>query len=190
MASVSPISAHRSTRAVAGFSLAELLLALSLSAVVGAAVLSAYTFMARNMARLANYQRLEMEGRRTLQLLNTDARMTLIVANPTPSSVTLTVPTSTGTTAVAYAYDGTTGTLTRTYGTTAPVTLLTGVRSFAFNYYDRQDAVAAVTDSIKQIDVAFATAAGNPDSAAQTQFTTASARMLLQNKQLMNQPLP
>ncbi len=189
-ASVSRISVHDSSRrAAAGFSLAELLIALALSAMVGAAVLSAYLFMARSLARLANYQRLEVESRRALQMLNTDARMAVALASPTAASVTLTVPTAGGTTTVAYTYDSSTHTLTRAAGASMPVTLLTGVQSFAFNYYDKQDAVQASPQSIKQVDVSFATAAGSLESTAQARFTAISARMLLQNKRLMNEPL-
>lgn len=58
-----------------GFTLVELLIGATLSAMVMAGVLSSYIFMGRQLARLANQQTLETEGRRTLAYLNQDVRM-------------------------------------------------------------------------------------------------------------------
>jgi hypothetical protein len=184
---VQPTNGHnRAGASRAAFSLAETLVAMSLASIVGAAVLSAYIFIARSTSRLANYQRLETESRRALQMLNSDFRMAVSIASPTVSSVSLTLPTSGGTTTVAYAYDPAAQSLVRNKAGTPPATMLTGVQSFTFNYYDPLDAVPASTQAIKQVEVSFVTTAGSPDSTAATHFTAASARMLLQNKRLMN----
>jgi len=58
-----------------GFTLVELLIGATLSAMVMAGVLSSYIFMGRQLARLANQQTLETEGRRTLAYLNQDVRL-------------------------------------------------------------------------------------------------------------------
>lgn len=188
MASVSPTSAPKvCCRAAGGFSLAELLVAIALAGVVGAGILSAYTFMARSLARLANYQRLEVESRRALQMLNTDTRMAVSLTAPTTTSVTFAIPAAAGvtTTTVAYRFDEEAQTLTRTYGGTATITLLTGVQTLAFNYYDSRNAISASPQSIKQVDVTFTTATGASAANAQAHFTAASARLLLRNKPLL-----
>lgn len=161
-------------------------MAIALAGVVGTGILSAYTFMARSLARLANYQRLEVESRRALQMLNTDTRMAVSLTAPTTTSVTFAIPAAAGVaTTVAYRFDEEAQTLTRTYGGTATITLLTGVQTLAFNYYDSRNAISASPQSIKQVDVTFTTATGASAANAQAHFTAASARLLLRNKPLL-----
>jgi prepilin-type N-terminal cleavage/methylation domain-containing protein len=64
-------SRHKPTR---GFTLVELLVGATLSAAVMAAVLSSYIYLGRNLARLANQQTLEVEGRRTLGFFAQDVQ--------------------------------------------------------------------------------------------------------------------
>ena len=46
-----------------GFTLVELMLASVISAIVFAAIFSAYIFMARNLARMANFQQQQVQNR-------------------------------------------------------------------------------------------------------------------------------
>lgn len=99
-----------------GFTLVEVLVGATLSAVVLAAVLSSYIYMGRGLARLANQQTLEAEGRRTLALFARDVRManTLVTVSTSPSSpaanrvdLDLTLPTDPSTNTVTYYYNNT-----------------------------------------------------------------------------------
>ncbi len=56
----------------AAFTLVELMIGATLSAALMAAVLSSYIYLGRNLARLANQQILETEGRRTLSFFTQD----------------------------------------------------------------------------------------------------------------------
>jgi len=58
----------------AGFTLVELLIGATLSAAIMAAVLSSYIYLGRGLARLANQQTLESEGRRTLAYFTQDVQ--------------------------------------------------------------------------------------------------------------------
>lgn len=99
-----------------GFTLVEVLVGATLSAAVMAAVLSSYIYMGRGLARLANQQTLEAEGRRTLALFARDVRManTVVTVSSSPSSpaanrvdLDLTLPTDPSTNTITYYYNNT-----------------------------------------------------------------------------------
>jgi Tfp pilus assembly protein PilW len=94
----------------AGFTLVEILVGATLSALVMTAVLSSYIYMARNIARLANLQLLEAEARRTVMFFSRDARMASDLTDTTNlsgSRVSLVVPTGSGTNTITYYYNNT-----------------------------------------------------------------------------------
>lgn len=102
----------RGSRSSAGFTLVELLIGATLSAAVMAAVLSSYIYVGRQLARLANQQILETEGRRTLANFSRDVRLasglTTISISPTSpatSRVDLIVPTGSSSNTVTYYYN-------------------------------------------------------------------------------------
>ena len=102
----------RDSRSSAGFTLVELLVGVTLSAAVMAAVLSSYIFIGRNLARLANQQVLETEGRRTLASFSRDVRLasSLVPVSTSPTSpatnrVDLIVPTGSSSNNVTYYYN-------------------------------------------------------------------------------------
>ncbi len=94
----------------AGFTLVEVLVGATLSAAIMAAVLSSYIYMGRSLARLANQQQLESEGRRTLAFFARDVRMASDLAdtaNLNATRVSLTVPVASGTNTITYYYNNT-----------------------------------------------------------------------------------
>lgn len=155
-------------RCFRGFSLAELMIAMSISMVVIAALLSSYTFLGRNLVRYSNQQQLETQSRRMLQMFSQDVHMATDVPSFSANQVILRLPNGTSGTSffdVAYAYNtnagtysvtllktddttGTysytttaTGTLTRIDYTNGALTLLTGISTapvFSFTYLDQQ----------------------------------------------------
>ena len=95
---------------LAGFTLVELLVGATLSAAVMAGVLSSYIYIGRNLARLANQQTLETEGRRTLANFSRDVRMASELtdtANLSATRVSFTVPTANSTNTITYYYNST-----------------------------------------------------------------------------------
>lgn len=104
----------RGFRSPAGFTLVELLIGASLSAIVLAGVLSSYVFLGRQLGRLANQQTLETEARRALAYFEQDVQRAsgLVTVSTSPISpaanrVDLTVPTATTTTTITYYYNNT-----------------------------------------------------------------------------------
>jgi type II secretory pathway pseudopilin PulG len=98
----------------AGFTLVELLIGAALSAAVMAGVLSSYIYIGRSLARLANQQTLETEGRRTLANFSRDVRMAsgLVTISTSPTSpasnrVDLIVPSGSSSNTITYYYNST-----------------------------------------------------------------------------------
>jgi type II secretory pathway component PulJ len=191
------------------------MVAMSIAMVVIAALLSSYTFLGRNLVRYSNQQQLEAQSRRALQLLGQDVRMAQDVScagtlpynpndagwrtMPTANQVTLYLSVPNGTNppynyTVRYTYDANARTLTRTISgtpppniTSNPLTLLTGVSNFSFNYSDRQHLLATNTLGIKQIEISnFTVSAGTAITGTQSSYTGASARLVLRSKHLVN----
>jgi prepilin-type N-terminal cleavage/methylation domain-containing protein len=67
----------------AGFTLVELLVGMSLALIVMTGVLSTFSFLGRNLNRLANQQQLESESRRALAYFAQDVRMANALQAPT-----------------------------------------------------------------------------------------------------------
>lgn len=111
---------NRSLQSRAGFTLVELLVGMTLALVVMTGVLSVFSFLGRNLNRLANQQKLESEGRRALAYFEQDVRVaTGIQTNSTPTSpsrttITLTRLTSFGTRKVIYFFNNSASASTQT----------------------------------------------------------------------------
>lgn len=181
----------RSSRA--GFTLVELLIGATLSAAIMAAVLSSYIYMGRQLARLANQQTLETEGRRTLAYFARDVRLASgISGTPSATSVTLSLPTSTGTTTVAYSYNSGAGTLTRTPASGTAQVLLRNITTsgLTIRYYDASgNPYTTYTDylsGIKQVSLEFSTQLGTASNGTQTKvYELATNRLILRNRTLL-----
>ncbi len=181
---MSPTNAHRPTKATRGFTLAELLVAMSISGVVFAGILAAYTFLGRNLTRLVNTQQLEAASRRTFYLFDQDASAATQVTTATGTQVVLVLQSGASTTTVTYTYNSSTGILTRTDASGSSV-LLSNLTAFDLNYYNSAGISTTSTLSVKEIDLTFSSAFGNSASGTQSQYTAVSPRLILRNKALL-----
>jgi prepilin-type N-terminal cleavage/methylation domain-containing protein len=179
-----------------GFTLVEVLIATTLGAIIMTAVLSSFVFIGRSLARLASYQALENEARKTLTYLRQDFAMAQSVkkgTTPTTTTVTLVLPSGD----VVYTYDSASRQLRRqaTFGVSPNVTLLRNgsceCTSFAFSYYTTSDGAptdqvtptALVPYSIKQIQVGFVVETPTTASAeTRTRFEVASSRFFIRHR--------
>jgi len=185
-----PTSGRPAQSLARGFTLVELLVGATLSAMVMAAVLSSYIYMARSLARLANQQTLETEARRTMAILAQDVQMaTSIVGTPSTSGVTLAIPTATGITTVAYTYSNSAGTLTRTPAAGTGLILLRNITpgGIYFSFYDRAGneygSFTNYLSGIKQLSLQISTQAGVAGTGSQTKlYQLASSRLVLRNR--------
>lgn len=183
----------------AGFTLVELLIGLSLSLTIMAAVLSSYLFLGRSLSRLVNQQTLESEGRRTLAQFAQDVRAaSFISGTPSVSAVTLTIPSGASTTTVAWSYNSTTGTLTRTPASGTARILVSNLTGLHFRYYNETGAAydsgstpyttqTAYMSGLKQISLTFTSQIGSANNGTLTAVHYfASPRHLVRNRALLN----
>ena len=198
-------------KSLAGFTLVELLVGATLSAAVMAGVLSSYIYIGRNLARLANQQTLETEGRRTLANFSRDVRMASELtdtANLSATRVSFTLPVASGNNTVTYYYNSTaadvvvtiSGTnvtmransLTRCVYDGSTVASLTLLRNITANgvtlrYYDAADreytTYTNYLPGIKQVTLEFSTQLGTSGNGTQTRVhQVASNRLILRNQ--------
>jgi len=204
MASVSPIKNCNRTPAarLRGFSLVEMMVAVSIAAFVLATMIWSYIYMGRNLIRYSNQQDTETEIRRTIQMMAADVHAATDVSSFSSTQFTLTMPyvhsdNSVTTYSVTYTYSSTALTITRTVSGTAPpnvttatLTLLTNVTPTGsmFEARDRVDHLTTSTINIKKITLAsFTVTTGSASANTQLIRTGASTRFVLRSKHLVLQ---
>ena len=177
-----------------GFTLVELMIAAALSAIVFAAIFSAYLFMARNLTRLANFQQQQVQNRRALYVIAQDVNGAVQVNNAQPALLILTIPPpppppTVAATVVTYTYDPVAQTLTRQAVGPTPSTaiVLSNLTSFAFSYFDQYGASTASTINIKQIALGYTSAVGDRANGTQSSDSVASSRIVLRGKPSLGQ---
>ena len=176
---MSRISDHRTK---AGFTLVELMVAMSLSAIAFAGILSAYLFLGRSLTRLVNTQRQEVQSRGTLRRFTQDLSAAVSLTTATSTEIAFTKAVSTGTAAVSYTYSTGNGTLTRA-DSSGSQTLLSGLTACTLTYYNESGiAVTSSPQSVKSVELSFASAVGGANTGTRTSYSTVSPRIVLRNK--------
>jgi prepilin-type N-terminal cleavage/methylation domain-containing protein len=99
---MSRINVHRSI--APGFTLIELMISMSLLAIVFAAVFSAYLFLGRNLTRLVNVQQQQVQSRRTLRTFTQDLSSASQLTTATSTQIALSKPAGNGTATVTFRY--------------------------------------------------------------------------------------
>jgi type II secretory pathway pseudopilin PulG len=181
---------RRPALSASGFTLVELMVAMSVTFIIIAVTLAAYTFVGRNLTRMANTQRLESASRRAFSIFSKDISTASLVTSASTTQLALTLPTKT----VTYVYSG--GTLTRTASpVTSPedgnTTLLTNIDTtatspFRFNYFDTSGNAITGVASIKEIELTFCSVLNNSaDNLKKSSFAAVSPRVALSNRSLL-----
>jgi prepilin-type N-terminal cleavage/methylation domain-containing protein len=119
----------------AGFTLVEMVVAMSIGCILLLFVSSYYLFSLGSFASMASYTSLNVKSRNASDLISRDLRSALSVQSLVSNQLVLNEPSGANCT---YAYDASKGNLTRDDGTRTQV-LLTGIvpNSFAFSFYGR-----------------------------------------------------
>lgn len=177
------------------------MVAMALSAIVMAGVLSAFLFIGQSGFRSSSYSELEAQVRRGLDTFSADARMANNIQWNSDQNITFFLPTSgNGSNAVTYAYDpSTTGSTPHCFYRMAGVVGSGGTRrilvrdvdsSFSFSRFKLEQ--TGITDNsafndletkLIQVNLKVAKTASTVGSVSQT---GRSARYLLRNKRVTN----
>ncbi len=181
------------------FTLAEVMIASTLSVIVIAGVTSSLLMFTKLGYRTGQYTEMENETRRCLEQFGQDARMSKRCDWTDANTITLTVvindnPTN-NTKKIKYAYtpNGTKGTLKRTDLTTNKITeSASGISLLTFIGYGSDEAVVVLTgnseatnivpsNNTKQIQLSYS-AERSRTTAVKTEQKVVSARYILRNK--------
>jgi prepilin-type N-terminal cleavage/methylation domain-containing protein len=180
---MSRISVHSSRRR--GFTLVELMVATSVSAIVFAGILAAYLFMGRNLTRLVNTQQQEAQSRRALRQFTQDVSAGTQISVPASGQLWVTKPTASGTTTIKYVYSSGTGTLVRNDG--ADQKILSSLTALSYVFYSESGATVTASNlqSAKSVQLTFSSSIGTSNAGTQSQITTVSPRVVLRNKPML-----
>lgn len=169
-----------------GFTLVEVMIGATLGSLILLGVLTAFLFMGRSGANLANYNDMESQGRKMLEYFAEDTRQASAITWTSSTSVTLTVNSA----SVTYSYSSATQILSR-QDSTQTLNLVTGITSFSFKAYTitgteitALSTAAELTTagkSTKQLQVSLQ-AARNRATLTTSTNTVISARFILRNK--------
>jgi len=180
----------RSRRA---FSLVELMIGTSLSAVVMAGMFSAYLFLATNLTRLNTTESFDRRSQRAVTLFSRDiATATKIVSvDSTAASATLVMNVPTGT--VTYAWSGSAaapGALTRTVTVTESAattveSLVSNVTAAVFTARDGNGNATSTTFNTRQVQLTLTGALRSSAGATLATRTAASPNLLIASQALI-----
>lgn len=209
MACMSPTAVH-SPGATRGFTLVELMVAMSVSLIVLGGVLSAYLFLGRGLTRLINAQQQQVKSRHTLRVFSDDlgtgnklttSSSTISSGVTTAASFVVEIPKAGGaTTSVTYTYNYSAsgaGTLIRFRADTAETTtILDNVTSLSVNYFTASEvasgtvfsatrAAPTYSLSVKAVQFQFTTSLGSAASGTLARFTTLSPRVVMRNRGML-----
>ena len=175
-----------------GFTLVEVLIGATLSSFILAGVLSTFVFLGRSGLNIQNYNDMESQARKALEIFAEDVRQASSITWVSGTSVRLVISTST----VNYSYDSTAKTFVRDAGLSTQKILITGVTTFEFKGYtiigipitdfSTAAALTVANRSTKQLQISLE-AARYLDFASQRRNiaasnTVLSARFILRNK--------
>ena len=143
------------SRRLAGFSLVELMMSLTLMMMLTLALMTSYVFIARGDRSLQNYGEMNAQARKLLEQLGADLRAATDVTNFTANDLTLTIPTNTaGTTSedVSWEYDSGAGSVTR-QDSSGTVTMARDVNTFALYYANGSNVETTSLVEVKQVQL-------------------------------------
>ena len=186
----------------------ELILSMTLSAIVFAGILGGFIFLGRNLTRLVSTQDQDSKSRRVFHVFGQDVTRAVKVYDASPTAFTMLVSPAADPIlhpngdVVRYVYvkpDEGFGVLTRTLNGIEATPVLSNLTGFTFKYYNQAGGFLSITStsgssvdltkssspSIKEVELSFTSAAGNSSVGTQAVYAGASPRFLLRNRVLL-----
>jgi len=183
------------------FTIVELIVAMALSSLVMAGVLSTYLHIARTGYRTSDYTEMEAQSRRALEVFARDVRSANSIVWNSTTRITLTVPTSTvDTQTYVYRFNTDAGTFSRTCTSagTPPEILISGIEPSSIGLRGYKLTTDPVTKYPNPVDMSNLTQASvdtkqlqltlhlsrERTTLARTTGNVISARFILRNKRV------
>lgn len=172
---------QRPRNSARGFTLVELLIGATISGVITLGVITSFTFLGRNMVRIANNSELQSRAAFASATVQKDVANTEAVVAVSSSGMTLTVDTGAGTD--TYAYDSNADEITRADSSHTYV-LLRKVTATTFTFSDSNGNTTTTPTSVKKIELDATTAAGVLESGTYDTHELVSPAMIVAGSSL------
>jgi prepilin-type N-terminal cleavage/methylation domain-containing protein len=181
-------NSDRRGRRPGGFTLVEVMIAVTLCALLTGAALTSFTFTLQGERSLANYSEMNAKARKMLEQVGRDLRSAGDVPAGGYSSTSLQILVPSDTTGnnwqtVTWAYNAIAGTFTRTLAGSAAVTYATNITSFNFKYYNNNGVAPTSDVDLKQVQLSMSMQRYlTTSNAASTSEYVISAQFTLRSK--------
>ena len=169
----------------AGFTLAEVLMAVVIGSMLMGAVISSFIFIAKSCISINDYTELDTQARTAIERFSREVRASSDISGFSSSGMTLTVPGAGGDYTVNYTYVAGDNTFYRAYGTSDQEALLTGVETFTLKRFNLLHNPAANDLETKQIQLDAKTVRSGVAKFRATN-NVLSARFIMRNKDASN----
>jgi hypothetical protein len=164
--------------AAKAFTLVELLIGMSLATVITLGVISGFTFLGRNMVRIANNSDLQTRATVASATLQKDVANATAITSVSTTGLTLTVDYGSGAETISYTYDAAKDELTRTTPDQAYV-LLRNVTTCTFTFTDSNARTTSTASSVKKIELDATATAGTTQSGTYVTHDLVSPAMIV-----------
>lgn len=166
-----------------GFTLTEIMVAMSLGLMISAAVLSSFGFIGRSSLGIAHYSTMNSESRNGLELFARDVRMAQDISGFSETGLTLHIPVgSGGTSPVIYRYNSEAKTFEREDAAGEIENLMRHVEEFVFRRFTVLQEEATNNLGTKQIQLQLRMV--RPVLQRETSDKVISARYIMRNKRV------
>ncbi len=118
-----------------GFTLSEVLIAMSISSVFMSGITSSYMFIFKSSLGMSQYMEMNTQSQIGLERFGRDMRMAVDVTTASSTQMTLQVQGESGTRTVEYIYDSSSNSLNRVEGSWT-LTVIGNIESLSFSYYN------------------------------------------------------
>jgi type II secretory pathway pseudopilin PulG len=165
-------------RSTGGFTLVELLIGASISAVITLGVITSFTFLGKSMVRIANNSDLQGRAAIASATIQKDVANAEAIIAVSSTGMTLIVDTGAGTDTVTYLYDSNAEEITRSDSNLSYV-ILRKVTACNFTFTDSNANVTSVPTSVKKIEFDATTSTGIADSGTLVTHQLVSPAMIV-----------
>lgn len=165
-------------RAMKAFTLVELLIGMSLATVITLGVITGFTFLGRNMVRIANNSDLQSRASIASATIQQDVANADSITAVSSTGLSMVVNTSGGTEAVTYTYNAGTDEITRADPANTYV-LLRNVTSCTFTFTDSNSNSTTTPSAVKKIELDATTSTGSTGSGTLVTYDLVSPAMIV-----------
>jgi len=165
-------------RAVKAFTLVELLIGMTLASVITLGVITGFTFLGRNMVRIANNSDLQSRANIASATIQLDVANAESITAISATGITMEVNTDSGVQTVSYSYNAGTNEITRTSPSNTYI-VLRNVSSCTFTYTDANANTTTNPTAVKKIEFDATTTTGNAASGTLVTYDLVSPAMIV-----------